>query len=38
VLGLIDERRERLGINRTTERKLMDMRDRREIHVEADLR
>ncbi len=38
VLELIDERRERLGINRKTERKLMDMSDRREIQVEADLR
>lgn len=38
VLELIDERRERLGINKKTERKLLDMRDRREVHVEADLR
>jgi len=33
-----DERRERLGINRKTERKFMDMNDRRKINVEADLR
>jgi carbon-monoxide dehydrogenase catalytic subunit len=38
VLELIDRRREKLGINTRTQRKLMDMKDRREIHVEADLR
>lgn len=38
VLDLIDERRERLGINKKTERTFMDMSDRRKIHVEADLR
>jgi carbon-monoxide dehydrogenase catalytic subunit len=38
VLELIDERRERLGNNRKTERKFMDMNDRRKINVEADLR
>lgn len=38
VLELIDGRRERLGINKKTERKLVDMKDRREINVEADLR
>jgi len=33
VLALLDGRRERLGINKRAERKLMDMRDRRELHV-----
>lgn len=38
VLELLNRRRERLGINKKAERKLMDMKDRRGIHVEADLR
>jgi len=33
ILQIIDERRERLGINRKAERKLMDMKDRRELGV-----
>jgi anaerobic carbon-monoxide dehydrogenase catalytic subunit len=33
ILKIIDERREKLGINRKAERKLMDMKDRRELHV-----
>ncbi len=33
VLALINGRRDRLGINRKTERKLMDMKDRRELGV-----
>ena len=33
VLKLLDERREKLGINRKAERKLMDMKDRRELGV-----
>jgi carbon-monoxide dehydrogenase catalytic subunit len=37
VLKLLNQRREKLGINKKAERKLMDMRDRREINVEADL-
>ncbi len=37
VLDLIDGRRDRLGINKKSERKLVDMKDRREVHVEADL-
>jgi carbon-monoxide dehydrogenase catalytic subunit len=37
VLALLNQRREKLGINKQAERKLMDMRDRREINVEADL-
>jgi carbon-monoxide dehydrogenase catalytic subunit len=38
VLELIDERRRRLGIDKKAERRFMDMKDRRAIHVEADLR
>jgi carbon-monoxide dehydrogenase catalytic subunit len=38
VLELIDERRRRLGIDKKAERRFMDMKDRRTIHVEADLR
>jgi carbon-monoxide dehydrogenase catalytic subunit len=37
VLALLGARREKLGINKKAERKLMDMKDRREINVEADL-
>ena len=37
VLALLNRRREKLGINKKAERKLMDMKDRRGIHVEADL-
>ena len=37
VLALLNERRDKLGINKKAERKLMDMKDRREINVEADL-
>jgi len=33
VVALLEARRERLGINQRAERKLMDMRDRRELHV-----
>jgi anaerobic carbon-monoxide dehydrogenase catalytic subunit len=33
VLKIIDQRREKLGINRKAERKLMDMKDRRELGV-----
>ncbi len=33
ILQIINERRERLGINRKAERKLMDMKDRRELGV-----
>ncbi|MCP4134672.1 MAG: anaerobic carbon-monoxide dehydrogenase catalytic subunit [bacterium] len=33
ILELINERRDRLGINRKAERKLMDMKDRRAHHV-----
>ncbi len=33
TLALINERRDRLGINRKAERKLMDMKDRRELGV-----
>jgi len=33
TLALINGRRDRLGINRKTERKLMDMKDRRELGV-----
>jgi anaerobic carbon-monoxide dehydrogenase catalytic subunit len=33
ILKILDERREKLGINRKAERKLMDMKDRRELHV-----
>jgi anaerobic carbon-monoxide dehydrogenase catalytic subunit len=33
ILRLLDERREKLGINRKAERKLMDMKDRRELGV-----
>jgi carbon-monoxide dehydrogenase catalytic subunit len=33
ILRIIDGRRERLGINRKAERKLMDMKDRRELGV-----
>ena len=33
VLALLDMRREKLGINKKSERKLMDMKDRRAIHV-----
>ncbi|MFA5810452.1 MAG: anaerobic carbon-monoxide dehydrogenase catalytic subunit [Thermoleophilia bacterium] len=33
ILTIIEERREKLGINRKAERKLMDMKDRRELHV-----
>ncbi len=33
ILNIIDERRERLGINKKAERKLMDMKDRRELGV-----
>jgi carbon-monoxide dehydrogenase catalytic subunit len=38
VLEILNRRREKLGINKKAERKLMDMKDRRKIHVEADLR
>jgi carbon-monoxide dehydrogenase catalytic subunit len=38
VLELLNQRRTRLGINKKRERKLMDMKDRRGINVEADLR
>jgi carbon-monoxide dehydrogenase catalytic subunit len=37
VLEILNQRREKLGINKKTERKLMDMKDRRGINVEADL-
>jgi anaerobic carbon-monoxide dehydrogenase catalytic subunit len=33
ILQIINERREKLGINRKAERKLMDMKDRRELGV-----
>jgi anaerobic carbon-monoxide dehydrogenase catalytic subunit len=33
VIGLLDERRQRLGIDRKTERKLFDMEDRRKLDV-----
>jgi len=33
ILEIIDRRREKLGINRKAERKLMDMKDRRELGV-----
>jgi carbon-monoxide dehydrogenase catalytic subunit len=33
IVQLIDEKRERLGINRAVERKLYDMKDRRELDV-----
>jgi carbon-monoxide dehydrogenase catalytic subunit len=33
ILAIIERRREKLGINRKAERKLMDMKDRRELHV-----
>jgi len=33
ILGIIDEARNNLGINKKVERKLFDMKDRREIHV-----
>ncbi len=33
IIGMLDERRRRLGINRKAERKLMDMKDRREQSV-----
>lgn len=33
IIAIINERREKLGINRKTERKLMDMKDRRELGV-----
>jgi len=33
AIRIIRERRERLGINRKAERKLMDMKDRRELRV-----
>ncbi len=33
ILKILDERREKLGINRKAERKLMDMKDRRELGV-----
>jgi len=33
ILKIIDERRDKLGINRKAERKLMDMKDRRELGV-----
>jgi carbon-monoxide dehydrogenase catalytic subunit len=33
VLALIEEKRDRLGINRKVERKLFDMKDRREMNV-----
>lgn len=33
VMALLEERRDRLGINRRRERKLMDMKDRRAHHV-----
>ncbi len=38
VLEILNRRRDKLGINTRAERKLMDMKDRRKIHVEADLR
>jgi len=37
VLALLHQRRNKLGIDKKAERKLMDMKDRRGIHVEADL-
>jgi carbon-monoxide dehydrogenase catalytic subunit len=37
VLELLNQRREKLGINKKAVRKLMDMKDRRGIDVEADL-
>jgi carbon-monoxide dehydrogenase catalytic subunit len=37
VLALLNQRRDKLGINKKAERKLMDMKDRRGINVEADL-
>jgi len=37
VLEILNQRREKLGINKKAARKLMDMKDRRKIHVEADL-
>ena len=33
ILDMLNERRDRLGINRAAERKLMDMKDRRELDV-----
>jgi len=33
AMALLDRRREKLGINRRAERKLFDMKDRRELHV-----
>ena len=33
ILKIINEKRDKLGINRMTERKLMDMKDRRELNV-----
>jgi carbon-monoxide dehydrogenase catalytic subunit len=33
ILAIIDARRDKLGINRKAERKLMDMKDRRELGV-----
>jgi carbon-monoxide dehydrogenase catalytic subunit len=38
VLEILNRRREKLGIHEKAERKLMDMRDRRKIGVEADMR
>ena len=33
IIKLLDERRNKLGINQKIERKLYDMKDRRELHV-----
>jgi hypothetical protein len=33
IMDIINRRRDRLGINRKMERKLMDMKDRRELSV-----
>jgi len=33
IIEIIERKRDRLGINRKTERKLMDMKDRRELNV-----
>jgi carbon-monoxide dehydrogenase catalytic subunit len=33
ILALLNEKREKLGINKKAERKLLDMKDRREAHV-----
>jgi hypothetical protein len=33
ILALLDHRRSALGIDRKVERKLMDMKDRRALHV-----